>query len=54
MKVDSDTFSKHHEQKGDRAIEEYIARHINWRIVEDEIVGSDLATGKTYGYVCYC
>ena len=51
VKVDSDLFTKHHEQKADRAIEEYIVRQINWAGIEDELVGSDLSSGKTFGYV---
>jgi hypothetical protein len=42
---------KYRENKADKAVENYICTKIDWGVIEDQLAGSDLITGKQYAYV---
>lgn len=42
---------KYRENKADKAVEQYVLSKTEWGIVEDQLSGSDLVTGKQYAYV---
>lgn len=42
---------RYRENKEDKYIEHYMQQKIDWGVIEDQLAGSDLLTGKQYAYV---